>query len=89
MADDTPDSEVKITDFGLSKAFDEQTQVMQTPCGTPGYIAPEAPATATADTVPAPLPSSALPGRRPNKAAQTRTHGREAQAPARTLSAPF
>jgi|TARA_B110001469_G_scaffold118516_1_gene125319 calcium/calmodulin-dependent protein kinase I len=41
MADDTPDSEVKITDFGLSKAFDEQTQVMQTPCGTPGYIAPE------------------------------------------------
>ncbi|EOD10963.1 hypothetical protein EMIHUDRAFT_422285 [Emiliania huxleyi CCMP1516] len=25
--------------------------VMQTPCGTPGYIAPEAPATATADTV--------------------------------------
>jgi len=41
MADDTPESEVKITDFGLSKAFDEQTQVMQTPCGTPGYIAPE------------------------------------------------
>jgi len=41
MADDTPESEVKITDFGLSKAFDEHSQVMQTPCGTPGYIAPE------------------------------------------------
>ena len=41
MVDETPDSEVKITDFGLSKAFDEQSQVMQTPCGTPGYIAPE------------------------------------------------
>jgi len=41
MADDGPDSEVKITDFGLSKAFDEHSQVMQTPCGTPGYIAPE------------------------------------------------
>merc|ERR1712216_368114 len=34
-------AEVKITDFGLSKALDEQTAVMQTPCGTPGYIAPE------------------------------------------------
>jgi len=35
------DGEVKITDFGLSKFFDEQTAVMKTPCGTPGYIAPE------------------------------------------------
>jgi len=35
------DAEVKITDFGLSKFFDEQTTVMKTPCGTPGYIAPE------------------------------------------------
>ena len=26
---------------GLSKFFDEQSAVMQTPCGTPGYIAPE------------------------------------------------
>jgi len=41
MTDDTPDAECKITDFGLSKAFDEHSQVMQTPCGTPGYIAPE------------------------------------------------
>jgi len=32
---------VKITDFGLSQVFDDHSQVMQTPCGTPGYIAPE------------------------------------------------
>jgi len=41
MTDQTPYAEVKITDFGLSKFFDEQSAVMQTPCGTPGYIAPE------------------------------------------------
>jgi len=41
MTDHTEEAEVKITDFGLSKVFDAQTQVMQTPCGTPGYIAPE------------------------------------------------
>jgi len=36
-----PDAQVKITDFGLSKFFDEQSSLMKTPCGTPGYIAPE------------------------------------------------
>lgn len=41
MTSKKPDAEVKITDFGLSKFFDEQTTVMKTPCGTPGYIAPE------------------------------------------------
>jgi len=41
MTSGDKDAEVKITDFGLSKFFDEQTKVMQTPCGTPGYIAPE------------------------------------------------
>ena len=35
------DAVVKITDFGLSKFFDEQSSLMKTPCGTPGYIAPE------------------------------------------------
>jgi len=30
------DAEVKITDFGLSKFFDEQSSIMKTPCGTPG-----------------------------------------------------
>jgi serine/threonine protein kinase len=37
VADDT---EVKIADFGLSKIIDEQ-KMMQTACGTPGYVAPE------------------------------------------------
>mmetsp|Transcript_20702 Transcript_20702/g.42083 ORF Transcript_20702/g.42083 Transcript_20702/m.42083 type:complete len:326 (-) Transcript_20702:532-1509(-) len=41
MSSKKPDADVKITDFGLSKFFDEQTTVMKTPCGTPGYIAPE------------------------------------------------
>jgi len=34
------DTEVKIADFGLSKIIDEQ-KMMQTACGTPGYVAPE------------------------------------------------
>mmetsp|Transcript_36388 Transcript_36388/g.95943 ORF Transcript_36388/g.95943 Transcript_36388/m.95943 type:complete len:325 (-) Transcript_36388:300-1274(-) len=41
MTSKDKDAEVKITDFGLSKFFDEQSTVMKTPCGTPGYIAPE------------------------------------------------
>ena len=41
MTDKSENAECKITDFGLSKFFDEQSTVMQTPCGTPGYIAPE------------------------------------------------
>jgi len=34
-------AEVKIADFGLGKILDEHSAVMQTACGTPGYIAPE------------------------------------------------
>ncbi|KAL6078330.1 Myosin light chain kinase [Balamuthia mandrillaris] len=34
------DTEVKIADFGLSKIID-QDKMMQTACGTPGYVAPE------------------------------------------------
>ena len=41
MTDNSEEAEVKITDFGLSKVFDDHSHVMQTPCGTPGYIAPE------------------------------------------------
>jgi len=41
MTDKSATAEVKITDFGLSKFFDAQTTMMKTPCGTPGYIAPE------------------------------------------------
>lgn len=65
MADDGPDSEVKITDFGLSKAFDEHSQVMQTPCGTPG-----------ARRALAPSRSPALPPSRPRTGAPAQAaHG--------------
>jgi len=35
-----PDARVKIADFGLSKIMEAQS-VLQTACGTPGYVAPE------------------------------------------------
>jgi len=35
-----PDAKVKIADFGLSKIMEAQS-VLQTACGTPGYVAPE------------------------------------------------
>merc|ERR1712137_1224999 len=40
---DTDISEVKLADFGLSKIISDgvQKQMMQTACGTPGYVAPE------------------------------------------------
>ena len=41
MTSKNADAEIKITDFGLGKFFDAQSEVMKTPCGTPGYIAPE------------------------------------------------
>ncbi|KAM5194294.1 calcium/calmodulin-dependent protein kinase type IV-like [Mantella aurantiaca] len=39
-ADMTPNSLLKIADFGLSKIIDDQV-TMKTVCGTPGYCAPE------------------------------------------------
>jgi serine/threonine protein kinase len=39
-ADETDESEIKIADFGLAKLLN-QSQVMATACGTPGYVAPE------------------------------------------------
>ncbi|XP_044139393.1 calcium/calmodulin-dependent protein kinase type IV-like isoform X1 [Bufo gargarizans] len=39
-ADMSPNSLLKIADFGLSKIIDDQT-AMKTACGTPGYCAPE------------------------------------------------
>ncbi|KNE67098.1 CAMK/CAMK1 protein kinase [Allomyces macrogynus ATCC 38327] len=38
--DATPGSRIMISDFGLSKIFDD-VQLMRTACGTPGYVAPE------------------------------------------------
>jgi serine/threonine protein kinase len=37
---DAPTAPVKISDFGLSKVV-EKKKMMQTCCGTPGYVAPE------------------------------------------------
>jgi calcium/calmodulin-dependent protein kinase I len=39
-ADETEDAEIKIADFGLAKLLN-QSHVMATACGTPGYVAPE------------------------------------------------
>merc|ERR1712000_586434 len=43
LKDDSDISEVKLADFGLSKIISDgvQKQLMQTACGTPGYVAPE------------------------------------------------
>jgi len=35
-----PDCRIKIADFGLSKIMEAQS-ILQTACGTPGYVAPE------------------------------------------------
>jgi len=40
LASKTPGADVKIADFGLSKIM-QATSVLQTACGTPGYVAPE------------------------------------------------
>lgn len=40
LSDESENSHVKIADFGLSKMMDAQA-VLQTACGTPGYVAPE------------------------------------------------
>ena len=39
-ADNTDDSDIKIGDFGLAKIVSSD-KMMQTACGTPGYVAPE------------------------------------------------
>jgi len=43
-ANNNPDSIVKITDLGLAKLYGDPgdySDLMMTPCGTPGYVAPE------------------------------------------------
>jgi calcium/calmodulin-dependent protein kinase I len=40
LKDNTDITEIKIADFGLSKIVSSQV-MMQTACGTPGYVAPE------------------------------------------------
>lgn len=41
LATKDPDSEIKISDFGLSKVLDQGSNVMYTVCGTSAYAAPE------------------------------------------------
>ncbi|ORY52947.1 Pkinase-domain-containing protein [Rhizoclosmatium globosum] len=40
LSDKTKDAKIMISDFGLSKIFNDD-EVMRTACGTPGYVAPE------------------------------------------------
>ncbi|KAJ3188308.1 calcium calmodulin-dependent protein kinase type 1G [Gaertneriomyces sp. JEL0708] len=40
LSDRTKNAKIMISDFGLSKIFNDD-EVMQTACGTPGYVAPE------------------------------------------------
>ncbi|KAI8620314.1 kinase-like domain-containing protein [Chytriomyces sp. MP71] len=40
LSDKTADAKIMISDFGLSKIFNDD-EVMRTACGTPGYVAPE------------------------------------------------
>jgi calcium/calmodulin-dependent protein kinase I len=42
LATPSPDSDIKIADFGLSKIMGPEAHMKLTPaCGTPGYVAPE------------------------------------------------
>jgi len=44
LKDTSEDAVIKVTDFGLSKIFADDTHgevIMKTACGTPGYVAPE------------------------------------------------
>ena len=41
LVDKSPDSDIKISDFGLSKILKEDQATMQTVCGTRAYSAPE------------------------------------------------
>ncbi len=40
LSDKSKNAKIMISDFGLSKLYDEET-AMKTACGTPGYVAPE------------------------------------------------
>eukprot|EP01124_Arcella_intermedia_P015955 TRINITY_DN224_c0_g1_i3.p1 TRINITY_DN224_c0_g1~~TRINITY_DN224_c0_g1_i3.p1 ORF type:complete len:340 (+),score=91.13 TRINITY_DN224_c0_g1_i3:37-1056(+) len=39
LENETDDTNIKVTDFGLSRIYNDD--MMQTACGTPGYVAPE------------------------------------------------
>ena len=41
LSDETDDADIKVTDFGLSKLYSTDTEVMYTQCGSPEFVAPE------------------------------------------------
>ena len=41
LSDDTDDATIKLADFGLSKLYNAETEMMFTQCGTPVFVAPE------------------------------------------------
>ena len=41
LSDDTDDATIKLADFGLSKLYNAETEMMFTQCGTPEFVAPE------------------------------------------------
>ena len=45
LSDDTDDASIKLADFGLSKLYNAETEMMFTQCGTPEFVAPEVMAT--------------------------------------------
>jgi serine/threonine protein kinase len=41
LSDDTDDAVIKLADFGLSKLYSTEAEMMFTQCGTPEFVAPE------------------------------------------------
>jgi serine/threonine protein kinase len=59
LADATPESVVKVTDFGLSHLMDAESKLMTEVCGTLAYIAPESEPVASRSSCGVALPSFA------------------------------
>ena len=43
LSDETDDADIKVTDFGLSKLYSTDTEVMYTQCGSPEFVREGAP----------------------------------------------
>eukprot|EP01047_Picozoa_sp_COSAG01_P047693 COSAG01_NODE_4580_length_4903_cov_50.224396_4_plen_405_part_00 len=41
LSDDSDGAQIKLADFGLSKLYNAETEMMFTQCGTPEFVAPE------------------------------------------------
>ena len=51
LASKTDDTSLKIADLGFAKVLKGKNQMLSTPCGTPGYVAPEVIAASPSYTV--------------------------------------